>query len=75
MPHVGGSVYFIYVSVVQVLVVSSSVFISVFLCAKAGTAVAHLSRRNSILSVHPSHMRIRQKRCKPNLHCQLPGWL
>jgi len=50
---------------------------------KAGTAIVHLSHRNSVHpSVHPSFCLsqgwISQKRCKqvsPKLHCQLPGKL
>jgi len=47
--------------------------------AKAATALAHLSHRNSVrLSVHLSHGQISQKHCKlgsPNLHHWLPGRL
>jgi len=50
-----------------------------FLRVTAGTAIAHLSHRNSVrVSVHPSHGWISQKRCKlrsPNLHYRLPGRL
>ena len=50
-----------------------------FLRATAGTAVAHLSHRNSVCPfVHLSHGWISQKWCKlgsPNLHCRLPGRL
>jgi len=50
-----------------------------FLRAKAGTAIARLSHRNSVcLSVRLSHGWISQKRCKlelPNLHLLLPGRL
>jgi len=49
-----------------------------FLCTAAGTAVAHLSHRNSVCLSVQSHEWIRQKQCKlgsPNLHRRLPGRL
>jgi len=52
---------------------------TVFLRAKAASALAHLSHRNSVcLSVCLSHGWISQKRCKvesPTLHRRLPGRL